>query len=122
MSAGIPGYIAKKDVTSTHLLVRNYHEVSKKLQKIEGGPTLNLSALNVVTDILWTSSINLATNAECSSENLLNRTLQLLRKRLKSHRSRNFNDLVERDGLAVLDIFLLLSIAGRLLQGLDNEG
>jgi hypothetical protein len=96
-------------------------KVSIILQTIGRSPTLNLSALDIIADILWTSSINLTTNAECSSENLLDRTLQFLRQRLESHCSRNFDDFFERDGLAVLDVLLLLPVARRLLQGLDDK-
>jgi hypothetical protein len=40
--------------------------------------TLNLSTLNIIANILWTSPINLAANAESSTENLLNTALELL--------------------------------------------
>jgi hypothetical protein len=43
-------------------------------------PTLNLSTLDIVTDILRTSPVNLAANAESSTENLFDTTLELLRK------------------------------------------
>lgn len=87
-----------------------------------GGLTLNLSTLNIITDILWTSSINLAPDTESSSENLLNRTLQLLCERLESHGPGNIDNLIQCDRLAVLDVLLLLSVPRRLLEGLDNEG
>ena len=73
-------------------------------------------------DLAFTSSINLATNAECSSKNLLDRAFQLLRKRLESHCAGNLDDLVKGNRFAVLDILLLLTVAGRLLQCSDNEG
>lgn len=85
-------------------------------------PTLDLSALNVITDVLGTSAVNLAANAERRAENLLDCALQFLRQRLESHCSGNFDDLVERDGLAVLDVLLLLAVAGRLLESFDDEG
>lgn len=83
--------------------------------------TLNLSTLDIITDILRTSSINLAAYAERSAQNLLHTTLKLLRQRLESHRPGNLNDLIEGNGLAVLDILLLLSVSGWLLQRLDDE-
>lgn len=84
--------------------------------------TLDLSALNIITDILWTSSINLAANAECRSEDLLDRTGERLCQRLEPHRACDLNDLIESDGLAVLDVLLLLPVARGLLEGLDDEG
>lgn len=66
-------------------------------QDWQGKPTLDLSTLNIIADILWTSSINLAADAECSTENLFNTTLQLLRKRLESHRAGNLDNLVQGD-------------------------
>lgn len=82
---------------------------------------LNLPALNVITDILWTSSIDLATDTERCTENLLHTTLQLLGKRLKSHCSGDFDDLVKGNGFAVFDVFLLLAIPRRFLQGFNDE-
>lgn len=84
--------------------------------------TLDLSALNIIADILWASSINLAADAERRTEDLLNRTLQLLCQRLEPHRACNLNNLIESDGLAVLDVLLLLPVARGLLEGLDDEG
>jgi hypothetical protein len=40
--------------------------------------TLNLPTLNIIANVLWTSSIDLAANAESGTENLLNTTLELL--------------------------------------------
>lgn len=87
-----------------------------------GDPTLDFSTLNIITDILGTSSINLAANTERSSENLLNRAFQLFCKGLESHCARDLDDLIKRNRLAVLDVLLLLSIAGRLLQGFNDKG
>lgn len=84
--------------------------------------TLDLSALNIIADILWASSINLAANAERCAENLLDRSLQRLCHRLEPHRAGDLNDLIESDGLAVLDVLLLLPVARGLLKGLDDEG
>jgi len=86
------------------------------------GRTLNLSALNIVADILWTSSINLAANAIARSEHLLHGTLQLLGKRFESHCPGDLNNLIKRNRLAVLDVLLLLSVARWLLERLDDEG
>jgi len=83
--------------------------------------TLDLTRSNVITDSLGTSSINLATSAESSSENLLDTTLERLGQRLVLHLAGDFNDLVERDGLGVLDVLLLLAVARGFLEGLDDE-
>lgn len=63
----------------------------------EWQPTLNLPALDIITDILRTSSIDLAADAECSAQNLLNTSFQLLRQRLEFHGPRDLNDLVKRN-------------------------
>jgi len=67
--------------TVDHLLVRN----------------LDLSTLNIIADILRTSSVNLAAHAERSAQNFLNTALQLLRQGLESHRPGNLNDLIQSD-------------------------
>lgn len=84
--------------------------------------TLNLSTLNVIADVLGTSSINLATNTKGGTQDLLHRTLQILGQRLKTHRAGNLDNLVERDRFAVLDILLLLAVARRLLERPDDKG
>jgi len=84
--------------------------------------TLDLTRANVVTDSLGASSINLATSAKSSSEDLLDTALERLGQRLVLHLAGDLNDLVERNGLGVLDVLLLLTVARRLLEGLDDEG
>jgi hypothetical protein len=83
--------------------------------------TLNLTRSDVVTDGLGTPSINLATSAEGSSEDLLDTTLERLGERLVLHLAGDLDDLVKRDGLGVLDVLLLLAVTRRLLEGLDDE-
>ena len=83
--------------------------------------TLNLAAVNVITDSLGTPSINLTPDAVRSPQNLLDRPAQLLRHTLEPHRPRNPDDLVQRDALGMLDVLFLLAVAGRLLEGLDDE-
>lgn len=39
-----------------------------------------------------------------------------------AHLAGDLDDLVQRDGLAVLDVLLLLAVTGRLLEGLDDQG
>lgn len=102
---------------SSGTIIKSVHH-----QKLAGtSHTLDLSALNFITDILWTSSVNLASNAECSSKNLLHSAFQLLRKRLKSHCPSDFNNFVEWNGFTVLNVLLLLSVARGLLQGSDDK-
>lgn len=83
---------------------------------------LNLAGLDVIADILWASAVNLTSDAESSSEDLLDGTLQLLGEGLETHGAGNLNDLIEGDGLAMLDVLLLLAVARWLLEGLDDEG
>jgi|SRR5690242_7982512 len=83
---------------------------------------LDLARLDVVGDGLGGAAVNLATGGEGSSEDLKNGTLEGLGHGLEAHGPGNGDDLVERDGLGVLDVLLLLAVPGRLLKGLDDEG
>ena len=83
---------------------------------------LDLAGLDVVGDGLGGASVNLATSGEGSSEDLENGTLKALGHGLEAHGAGDGDDLVERDGLGVLDVLLLLAVPGRLLEGLDDEG
>ena len=83
---------------------------------------LDLAGLDVVGDSLGAAAVNLATGGEGSSKNLKDGTLEALGKGLEAHGPGNGDDLVERDGLGVLDVLLLLAVPGRLLKGLDDEG
>jgi hypothetical protein len=84
--------------------------------------TLNLASLNLIRDILWALSINLASNRESSSQNLLDGTLKVLSHGLESHGSCNVDDFLQWNRLCVLDVLLLLSVAWWFLEGLDDEG
>lgn len=83
--------------------------------------TINLPRLDLIADILGASSINLASNAESSSENLKDSSFQLLSQGASAHDTSDLNDLIERDGLGVLDVLLLLAVTGGLLEGLDDQ-
>jgi len=85
--------------------------------------TVNVAVLDLIRDILWTFAVNLAADTECCAENLEYGTLQLLGQRFvgASHCSSNINNLIQRDGLGVLDVLLLLSVARWLFQGSDDE-
>ena len=83
--------------------------------------TLDLAIVDVLLDVLGTPSINLAAGAEGRAKNLQDGALEVLSHRLEAHGAGNGNDLVERNGLGVLDVLLLLAVARRLLERLDDE-
>lgn len=87
-----------------------------------GGHTVDLASLDVVGDVLGAATIDLATDRESGTEDLKDGTLELLSKRAVAHLAGDLDDLVQRDGLAVLDVLLLLAVTGRLLEGLDDQG
>lgn len=84
--------------------------------------TLNLAGLDVVRDVLRAPAVDLAASGESSAEDLLDGTLQVLGHGLELHLACDLDDLIERDGLSVLDVLLLLPVPRRLLEGLDDEG
>ena len=63
----------------------------------------------------------MAASGESSSEDLQNGTLEVLGHGLVSHGLGDGDDLVEWDGLGVLDVLLLLAVSRWLLEGLDDE-
>ena len=77
--------------------------------------------MNILLDVLGTPSINLATCAEGSTEDLQDGALEVLGHGLEAHGAGDGDDLVKRDGLGVLDVLLLLAVARRLLERLDDE-
>jgi hypothetical protein len=85
------------------------------------GRTVDLARVDGLLNRLWALSINLAANAERGAQNLQDDTLEALREGLEPHRPRNVDDLVEADRLVVLDVLLLLPVAGGLLEGADDE-
>lgn len=84
--------------------------------------TVNLAVGDSVADGLGALAVNLAANAESSAEDLLNAALEGLGEGLELHRPRNLDNLIEGDGLVVLDVLLLLAVTGGLLEGADDEG
>lgn len=86
------------------------------------GLTVNLASLDVIGDILRAAAIDLAADRESSTEDLKDGTLELLGKRALTHLASDLNDLVQRNGLGVLDVLLLLAVTRRLLEGLDDKG
>lgn len=83
--------------------------------------TVDLARINGVADSPGALVVHLAADAERRAENLLDTTLQVLGEGLEPHRPRNLNDLVEGHRLVVLDVLLLLPVAGGLLERPDDE-
>jgi hypothetical protein len=83
--------------------------------------TVNLASIDRLLDGLGALAIHLAADAERRAEDLLDAPLQLLGERLEAHLPCNGDDLIERDGLVVLNVLLLLAIARGLLEGADDE-
>ena len=84
--------------------------------------TLNLAGLDVVGDALGGAAVNLATGGESSADNLKDGTLERLGHGLVAHGAADLDDLVERDGLGVLNVLLLFAVTRGLLEGLDDQG
>lgn len=82
---------------------------------------LNLARLNVVGDVFGAAAIDLAASGESSSEDLFDGTLEVLCHRLEPHGAGNADYLIKGNALGVLDVFLLLAVARRLLESLDDE-
>jgi hypothetical protein len=102
-------------------------EKEKLLEEdIDNNPLLlrdiNLARLDVVADILGATSINLATDRESGTQDFKDSSTKLLGKGARAHGTSDVDDVVERDGLGVLDVLLLLAVTRRLLEGLDHEG
>lgn len=95
-----------------------HHRISLR----EGGFTVYLSRLNGVANGLGALPIHLASDTEGCAENLLDRALQLLGKRLVPHGARDFDDLIKGDRFVVLDVLLLLLVPRGLLQRLNDQG
>jgi hypothetical protein len=95
-----------KNVDNNRLLLRN----------------VNLARLDIIADVLGAASINLASDGKRGAQDLKNATTELLGKTAGAHGASNLNDLIERDGLGVLDVLLLLAVTGRLLESTDDEG
>lgn len=83
---------------------------------------LQITAVNLVDNIVRRLAIDRAPNALRGAKNLLHSPAKLLRKRLAPHRPRNLDDLVQGDVTTVLDVLLLFAVTGRLLERADDEG
>lgn len=84
--------------------------------------TVNLASLDIVRDILGAAAINLAADGEGSSKDLKDNTLESLGHGAVLHLAGNLDNVIEGDGLGVLDVLLLLAVTRRLLEGLDDQG
>lgn len=85
------------------------------------GRTINIAIVDSFDDNLGSLAVNLAPNAVGSAQDLLNSTLEFLGKRLVSHCTGDFDNLIKADRLIVLDVLLLLTITRRLLEGPDDQ-
>jgi hypothetical protein len=83
---------------------------------------VNLASLDIVRDILGAAAIDLAADGESSTQNLKDGTLERLGHGASAHGAGNLNNVIEGDGLVVLDVLLLLAVTGGLLEGLDDQG
>lgn len=84
--------------------------------------TVNLARRDRILDRLWALAVDLATHAERCAKNLLHNTLEGLGEALEAHGTGDVDNVVKRNGLAVLDVLLLLAVARRLLEGADDQG
>ena len=84
--------------------------------------TLNLAGLDVIGDALGGAAVDLATGGEGSADNLKDSSLEGLGHGLVAHGAADLDDLVERDGLGVLNVLLLFAVTRGLLEGLDDQG
>jgi hypothetical protein len=96
---------------------------AKTIDQISMGKlTVNLASLDVVRDILGAAAIDLAADGESSTEDLEDNTLERLGHGAVLHLAGDLNNVIEGDGLGVLDVLLLLAVTRRLLEGLDDQG
>lgn len=110
-------YLPAAPTSDFDLRLGNY----KLAMNQDKGRTFNLSTCNVIRDLLCASAVNFATHTESSSEDLFHTTLEGLAQTLELHCSGNFNDFIERDVAAVLDVLLLFAIAGWFFEGTDDK-
>lgn len=76
---------------------------------------------DVVNDVMGRTSIDGASNTVRCSEHFLYGAFQLASHRTGTHHFGNAEHVVECNVAVVFDVLHLLSVAWRLLQGLDNE-
>ena len=87
-----------------------------------GRHTVNLAGLDVVADILGAATVNTETDRESSTQDLKDGTLQLLGQTAVAHGTGDLDNVIEGNGLGVLDVLLLLTVTRGLLEGLDDQG
>lgn len=84
--------------------------------------TIDLASLDIIGDILGAAAVDLAADRESSTEDLQDGSAELLGEAAVTHGAGDLDDVVQRDGLAVLDVLLLLAVTRGLLEGLDDQG
>lgn len=78
--------------------------------------------MDVIGDVLGAAAVDLAADGEGSTEDLEDGTLERLGHGAVAHGTGNLNNVIEGDGLVVLDVLLLLAVTRGLLEGLDDKG
>merc|ERR1719282_877083 len=86
------------------------------------GWALDVSAVDVVDDVVGCTAIDCASNGLGGSQDLLHDARELLGLGAGPHGAGGVDDVVHRDVAVVLDVLHLLPVPGRLLQGLDDQG
>ena len=78
--------------------------------------------MNILLDALGAAAVNLAASGEGGAENLEHSALEILGHGLVAHLAGDLDDLVQGNGLGVLNVLLLLAVTWGLLECLDDEG
>merc|ERR1711992_326613 len=86
------------------------------------GWALDVSAVDVVDDVVRCTAIDCASNGLGGSQDLLHDARELLGLGAGPHGAGGVDDVVHRDVAVVLDVLHLLPVPGGLLQGLDDQG
>lgn len=87
------------------------HVVTLKMHK----RTVDVATVDTFDDNLGRLAINLAPDTVGGSQDFLHSALEFLGEGLISHSTGDVDDFIQTDGLAVLDVFLLLSVTGRFI-------
>ena len=77
---------------------------------------LYLSGIDTINNVMWGLSLDCASYALCSAQNLLHASRQFLGQRLGLHCPRNVDDFVKWNIARVLDVLLLLPVSWGLCK------
>ena len=77
---------------------------------------LYLSSVDTIDNIMWGLSLNCASYALCSAQDLLHTTRQFLGQRLGLHCPRDVDDFIKWNVATVLDVLLLLPVSWGLCK------